>query len=132
MTKINSKNAVTSTILVGLFLIQGCSTSGMMTARHNGKKYWNPGNCSQYQYQQSNPDKIYCVSDGRPNGVVLEPVDQQQLQNYYREREIERNSYQGGGSNGTVSCSRMGDFSFNKEIRAFTGMVCPPGWLPAF
>ncbi len=119
-------------IIIGIFLLQGCSTTGMMTARHNGKKYWNPGNCNQYQYYHTNPDKIYCATDGKLNGTVLEPVDQQQLQNYYREREINNRSSGGGGSSNTINCSRMGDFSFNKEIKTFTGMVCPLGWLQAY
>jgi len=120
--------------------IQGCSSTGMMTAGHNGKKYWNPGNCQQYKYYGHDPDKIHCVTNEKENGTILEPVGQQQLENHYRERGISNQS-SGNSSNGstpynglnnTVSCYRMGDLSFNKEIRTFSGMVCPLGWFQAF
>jgi hypothetical protein len=31
----------------------------------------------------------------------------------------------------TVSCKKMGEF-INVEIKTFSGMVCPLGWLPAY
>ena len=130
--KITLNKVTFFTYIIGLLFLQGCSTSGMMTARHNGKKYWNPGNCSQFQYYKNNSDKIHCVTDGKLNGTVLEPVDQQQLQNYYREQEINKQSSGGSRSSDTINCSRMGDLSFNKEIKTFTGMVCPLGWLQAY
>ena len=135
MSKLHKNTLLVSAIFLATTLIQGCSSTGMMTAGHNGKKYWNPGNCSQYRYYNNNPDRIYCVSNGQENGVVLEPVSQQQLENYYRENEISnkssRNSNYNSPSN-TVSCYRFGDLSFNKEIRTFSGGVCPMGWLEAF
>jgi len=109
----------------------------MMTAGHNGKKYWNPGNCSQYTYYDDDPDYLYCLTNGQGNGTTLQPVDQQQLDNYYREQEIISRSSGNAGSSysapsNTVNCYRMDDLRYNKEIRTFIGMVCPLGWLQQF
>lgn len=130
--KTSLKKAIFSILIIGMFFLQGCSTTGMMTAGHNGKKYWNPGNCNQYKYYNNNPDKIHCATDGQLNGTVLEPVSQQQLQNHYREQEVNKKSSGGGNYSDTINCYRMGDLSFNKEIKTFTGMVCPLGWLQAY
>ena len=124
-------------LLSVLLGINGCSTTGMMTAGHNGKKYWNPGNCSQYTYYDDDPDYLYCLTNGRGNGITLEPVNQQQLDNYYREQEIISRSTGNAGSSysapsNTVNCYRMDDIRYNKEIRTFSGMVCPVGWLKQF
>ena len=78
-----------------LLVLGGCSSKGMMTADHNGKKYWNPGNCEQYRYSYSNPDAIRCMHDGSETGQVLYPVDQQQLNNYYREQAAEQKALDG-------------------------------------
>lgn len=129
MSGLNKKILIFSFTLTVIF-IQGCSSTGMMTAGHNGKKYWNPGNCKQYRYY-NNSDKIYCATNGETNGTVLEPVDQRQLENYYREQEIKKQSSVGSASN-TVNCSRFGNFSFNREIKTFSGMVCPMGWVQEF
>ena len=131
-------NKILSYLLLPLLLvIHGCSSTGMMTAQHNGKKYWNPGNCPQYTYNYNDPDRLYCVVNGQQNGVVLQPVDQQQLDNYYREQEISNRSLSSPSPSysppsNTVNCYRTGDLRYNKEIRTFNGMVCPLGWLQAF
>lgn len=33
-------------------------------------------------------------------------------------------------SNNVIQCTKLGDFSFNKNIQTFKGTVCPLGWLP--
>jgi hypothetical protein len=114
--------------LITVLLFSGCSSTGMMTAGHNGKKYWNPGNCSKYEYYYSNPDKIHCITNGVKNGAVLEPVSQQQLDNHYREQELSSSS-SNSSSNNTVSCYRMGDIGYNKKIETFNGGICPLGYL---
>lgn len=125
-------------LLLSMILgLTGCSATGMMTAGHNGKKYWNPGNCDQYRYYYNDPDRLHCVTNGQENGTVLQPVDQQQLDNHYREQEINSRSSGNAGSSysapsNTVNCYRMDDIRYNKEIKTFNGMVCPIGWLKQF
>lgn len=68
-------------------LFSGCSSRGMMTAGHNGKKYWNPGNCSQYKYSYSNPDVLRCVHNGEETGQILTPASRQQVADDRYEKE---------------------------------------------
>lgn len=76
--------------ILGLVFLIGCSGTGMMTAGHNGKMYWNPGNCSQYIYYNNDPDALRCLNNGQETGVVLRPADQQQVNNYYRQQETDQ------------------------------------------
>lgn len=87
-------------INLSLLLLSGCASKGMMTAEHNGKMYWNPGNCSQYRYFYSNPDPIKCVNEnGQETGQVLYPVDQQQIANYRYNQEQEQKAWDGLNKN---------------------------------
>lgn len=124
--------------LLVVTVISGCSTSGMMRAQHNGKQYWNPGNCESFNYNYSDPDTLYCLTDGVRNGQVLRPASQQQIDNYYREQELSQNnsanslsSYSGSSSN-TVNCYSINDIRLNKEIKTFNGSICPMGYLQKF
>lgn len=117
-------------IFLIVFIISGCSSKGMMTAGHNGKKYWNPGNCSQFKYNRNDPDTISCVTDGELNGTVLNPVGQQQLDNYYQEQKISKTSSSSNNNSNIVSCYKFGDLS--RRISQFNGMFCPYGYMKAF
>lgn len=114
-------------LLAAILSLTACSSKGMMTAGHNGKKYWNPGNCKTYRYYNNNPDVIHCTTDGKANGTTLRPVDQQQLDNYYREKEL--SSSESSSESNTVQCVKFGDISFNKKIHTFNGTICPLGYL---
>ncbi len=76
------------------FFLSGCATSGFGTARHNGKLYYFPENCSQFRYSYSNPDELHCVGDnGQLTGVVLHPADAQQMANYKYQKEQEQKAW---------------------------------------
>lgn len=75
-----------------IFGFSGCSSKGMMTAGHNGKMYWNPGDCSQYRYYQNDPDSLKCLQDGVETGLIIKPIDQQQADNYFRQQEMDQRS----------------------------------------
>ena len=78
-------------ILMITVFLTGCSSAGMMTARHNGKMYWNPGHCSSFTYSYSNPDVLKCFENGEATGFNLYPADQQQINNYrYQEESTQR------------------------------------------
>lgn len=81
-------------LLITVFLT-GCSSAGMMTARHNGKMYWNPGNCSSFTYSYSNPDVLKCSENGVATGFNLYPADQQQINNYRYQEENTQSALDG-------------------------------------
>lgn len=70
-------------------ILTACSTTGYQTASHNGKYYWIPENCEQFNYNQYDTDTVYCIHKGVPTGVSLTPANpddvylynQQQAQN---------------------------------------------------
>lgn len=67
--------------------ITACSTVGLQTVPHNGKVYYVPPNCTQYNYYDNDPDTLYCYNRGMPTGQTLRPADRQQIEAYQISRQ---------------------------------------------
>jgi len=83
------KTLVLSILIVSTtsILFNGCSTTGYITANHNGKMYYVPPNCERYKYYNSDVDKLYCYHNGQATGRILTPASYGQVQNHlYQER----------------------------------------------
>lgn len=74
-------------------IFSGCSSRGYVTANHNGKMYWNPGNCNQYRYYNSNPDNLHCMKDGVETGQILTPASSSQIQAYYQKQQADQQAW---------------------------------------
>jgi hypothetical protein len=65
----------------------GCSSTGYITAKHNGKMYYVPPNCERFQYFNRNVDELHCYHNGQKTGRILTPASNSQVQNHlYQER----------------------------------------------
>ena len=84
------KKIILSLALVfNIVALTGCAYSGYRQAGHNGKYYWYNANedCSQYRYNQNNPDIIYCVDkNGKLTGTAKHPATPAQLAQYRYEQ----------------------------------------------
>lgn len=130
--QLSSRKRLHLILIFSAFFTYGCSTTGMITAPHNGKKYWNPGNCDRYRYDPGSSDRIYCQTKNSFNGTVLDPASDQQIENYYREQETMMQYSRRGHSSRNINCYNMFDISYNKEIKTFSGNTCPYGWLESY
>lgn len=80
-------------LLFGFLILTGCSTVGYQTAGHNGKTYYIPAQCEKYSYSYADPDTLYCYHKGIATGQIVTPADSQQVENYYRQQEANRQAW---------------------------------------
>jgi hypothetical protein len=65
-----------------------------MQAHHNGKWYWNDGNCDRFYYSY-NSDEIECTdSEGNRNGIVLYPASNEEVSAYFERQRQEQLAWQ--------------------------------------
>lgn len=70
------------------FLFVACASSGrFVRAEHNGKVYWLPPECKDYQVV-ANSDKIMCFGTGE-----IEPASPAEYEAYLKERELREAPY---------------------------------------
>lgn len=109
-------------LMVLVVTLTGCASAAPNF--YNGKYYMaGDSNCSRVR--QHTEDTIMCInSKGEETGWREAMTDQQLEMWRYNNSIPQQNS-------NTVNCKKMGEF-LNAEIKTFSGMLCPSGWLPAY
>lgn len=69
-------------ILSSFVILVGCSSTGFRTSPHNGKLYYVPPNCTQYQQDSYDSDILHCAVNGVLTGETISPADSQQMEGY--------------------------------------------------
>jgi hypothetical protein len=60
-------------------------------AKHNGKIYWSPINCTEIEIDENDSDIVHCMKDGNFTGVTLKPANPDDVALYMQEKQIEQN-----------------------------------------
>lgn len=113
-------------LIVLVVALTGCASA--MPNFYNGK-YYMAGDSSCSRIRQHTEDKIMCMnSDGEETGWRAAMTDQQLEMWRYNNSMAQQQNSAGNQFRNTVNCKKMGEF-LNAEIKTFSGMVCPIGWV---
>lgn len=89
------KNRQLIFIVVFVLAFVGCSSAGYFQANHNGRYYWNPGNCDAFEYYNDDSSgAIYCMTDNQRNGIVLYPASNEEVMLYNQQQAIAAQQFQ--------------------------------------
>lgn len=89
------KNRQLIFIVVFALAFVGCSSAGYFQANHNGRYYWNPGNCDAFEYYNDDSSgAIYCMTDNQRNGIVLYPASNEEVMLYNQQQAIAAQQFQ--------------------------------------